>query len=314
MHSVITPPYNNIVPGRVETHIIDHMGGFDSLLQCQVLDLLSQKVAPNHRVVSEYIFLDLVKQNYPNLNFFYSKKLWKEHNFSDSFSNYTIHPELTFQNFICSFNGTDHIGRKLLVSILNQCRYFNPNYCSKNFIFTTDKIDGHITDLVHERDQFYRKFFIENNSETFFNTIYSFGHVRFNHLDNIYNLEHKLTNSFLHIVSETASTSYHPFITEKFLYSVVTRGLFLAYAQPGWHDYLEKYFGFKKYTKLFDYKFDAIQNPVERLIELMAMISKFRLLSSDDWRDLYNLEIENIEYNHNHYYSQDYLKCLAKIQ
>jgi hypothetical protein len=51
---------------------------------------------------------------------------------------------------------------------------------------------------------------------------------------------------------------------------------------------------------------------VERLIKLMEMISKFNLLTTDDWKDLYQIEQETIEYNYHHYFSQDYLKCLAK--
>ena len=101
-------------------------------------------------------------------------------------------------------------------------------------------------------------------------------------------------------------------MTEKFLYSIVTRGLFLAYAQPEWHQHLEKYYGFKKYTQLFDYRFDSIQNPVERLTELMTMISKFSLLTPHEWHDLYLLEQDTIEYNYDHYFSGDYLKCLKQ--
>ena len=104
------------------------------------------------------------------------------------------------------------------------------------------------------------------------------------------------------------ATSYYPFVTEKFLYSIVTRGLFLSYAPPGWHGHIEKYYGFKKYTKLFDYRFDTIQNPIERLIELISMISKFSTLSIHDWNDLYLMEQDAIEYNYNHYFSGDYLK------
>jgi hypothetical protein len=108
------------------------------------------------------------------------------------------------------------------------------------------------------------------------------------------------------------ATSYVPFVTEKFLYSIVTRGLFLAYAQPGWHAHVEKYYGFKRYTKLFDYRFDSIQNPVERLVELMTMIGKFSHFSPAEWHDLYLIEQDTIEYNYDHYFSQDYLKSLAK--
>jgi hypothetical protein len=234
--------------------------------------------------------------------------LWKP------FENYNIHPNINFKNFICSFNGSPHTSRKLLAAILHKFGYFDPEYCSKNFSYSINKLDGHLTDYVANHDQFYRKFFIADNSDTFFDTIYSFGHIRFDHANNIYNLENKLTESFLHIVSETMATSYYPFVTEKFLYSVVTRGLFLAYAQPGWHTHLEKYYGFKKYTKLFDYHFDTIQNPIKRLVELMSMISKFSILSTDDWRDLYEIEKDAIEYNYNHYFSGNYLTRLQQYE
>jgi hypothetical protein len=84
---------------------------------------------------------------------------------------------------------------------LQRFGYFDTRYCSKNFAFTKDKLDGHITDYVIDQDIFYRKFFIANNSDTFFNTINSFGHVQCNHKQNIYNLESKITNDFdLYIV------------------------------------------------------------------------------------------------------------------
>jgi hypothetical protein len=149
-----------------------------------------------------------------------------------------------------------------------------------------------------------------DGNEDFAQAINSFGHVQYRHDKNIYNLENRLTESFLHIVSETMPTSYYPYVTEKLLYSVVTRGLFLAYAQPRWHDHVEKYYGFKRYTKLFDYRFDTIQNPVERLVELLTMVSKFGKLSIADWHDLYLLEIDTIEYNYNHYFSGDVIKTL----
>ena len=115
-----------------------------------------------------------------------------------------------------------------------------------------------------------------------------------------------MTQSFVHVVSETLSTSYYPLITEKCFYSIATRGLFLSYAQPNWHEHLENYYGFRLYKNLFDYRFDSIKNPVERLVELLTMISKFQKLSTHDWTDLYELEKENIEYNYDHYFSGTY--------
>lgn len=307
---MITPPYDSIVPQKVETSIIDHMGGFDFHLRCSLLDSLSKMVGPGHKVVTEYIFSDAVKSNYPILDLRYSNKLWKKFNFIEEFEKYNIHPEIKFENFICSFNGTPHVNRKFLVAILNRFGYFNPLYSSKNFVFTRDQLDGHIKDYGCDRDDFYHTFFIANDSDDFFNTVYSFDYFRFDHNKNIETLETRLTKSFLHIVSETLAVSYYPFVTEKFLYSIVTRGLFLAYAQPGWHAHLEKYYGFKKYTKLFDYRFDDIQNPVVRLLELITMISKFSTLSKDDWMDLYLMEQDTIEYNYDHYFSQRYMDIL----
>ena len=125
-------------------------------------------------------------------------------------------------------------------------------------------------------------------------------------------MEDKLTESFVHIVSETMSTSYYPFVTEKFLYSVITRGLFVTNAQPKWHAHISKYYGFKLYDKIFDYSFDSIENPIERMVRLMEMISKFSNLSVDDWNDLYLMEMDTIEYNYDHYFSKGYMKRLKQ--
>jgi hypothetical protein len=297
-----------------EITLEDHLNGFDQECNNKILTDIDNYSKNNNKrtVVYYHQILDApIKEKYSNLDLRF-KLANARHMLWEQFESYNQHPVIEYKNFICSFNGSDHISRKLLVAILERFGYFTANYCSKNFVFTKDKLDGHITDYVGNQDNFYRKFFIADNSDVFFNTSNSFGHVQYNHKQNIYNLENKLTQSFLHLVSETMATSYVPFVTEKFLYSVVTRGLFLSYAQPGWHAHVEKHFGFKRYTKLFDYEFDSVQNPVERLVKLIEMISKFNLLTPDDWKDLYQIEQETIEYNYHHYFSQDYLKCLAK--
>jgi hypothetical protein len=293
-----------------EVHLNDHLGGFDLNFRSTVLDRLSELVPDRPlTVTSEYIVNQQIKNNYSNFNF--ALCVDNHNRLIDRFREYNIHPDLKFKNFVCSFNGSPHVSRKLLVSIIKKLDWFNSEYCSKNFQFDSAIIDGHLGDfLLPDQHRFYNKFFMSSDSDNFFNTINSFGHVQYNHKQNIYNLEDKLTKSFLHIVSETMATSYYPFVTEKFLYSIVTRGLFLAYAQPGWHDYVEKYYGFKTYTKLFDYRFDTIQNPVERLVELMCMISKFSKLSVQDWHDLYLMEQDTIEYNYDHYFSNRYIEHL----
>jgi len=290
----------------------DHLGGFnENYFSPELYEGVEVAKYYNlKQIYTEYVFNDLIKNQYPEIEFLYNQSLVGGNTW-EGMVDYNIHPTIHYKNFVCSFNGTAHVSRRLLVSILKKFGYFDPEYCSKNFSYTPDILDGHVLDYTNTQSNIYRKFFISDDSEEFFQKIHSFGHVQYDHKRNIYSLELKLTESFLHIVSETMATSCYPFVTEKFLYSVVTRGLFLAYAPPGWHAHLEKYFGFKRYTKLFDYQFDSVQNPVERLVELMCMISKYSKLSCHDWHDLYHVEQDAIEYNYNHYFSGDYLKYLT---
>lgn len=284
---------------------LDHMGGFRSDRTNYQLDAMSANF-DSLTVYTQYVLDDKVKSNYKNLNlkFDFPSRYHMEYK---RLEQYTPRCQTNIKNFICSFNGSVHVGRKLLVSILNKFDYYTPEYCSKNFTYTNDALDGHLLDYT-ENDRYYRKFFVDDVSEDFAQTINSFGHVRFDHSNNVYNLESRLTESFLHVVSETLPTSYVPYVSEKFLYSIVTKGLFLSYAQPGWHSLIQDEYGFKLYTKLFDYRFDTIENPIERLLELMTMISKFQKLSYDDLYDLYLLELDTIEYNRDHYFSKSYIK------
>jgi hypothetical protein len=301
--------YDNVcTPIDSTPHVFnDHMGGFSTNNQNQLLDLLNRhQLDTALDVYSEYIFDSTIKEKYNKLNLKFSLPTHVKFGNLDAFYEYTQHPPVNITNFICSFNGSGHVGRKLLVSIIKKFGWYNIDYISKNFSFTGPALDGHIRDFVGDDEIFYRKFFTLDDPE-FCASINNFKYTRYNHLHNIGILSTKIAKSFLNIVSETMSTSNYPFYGEKFLYSVVNRGLFLANGQPGWHKNLEKYYGFKLYTKIFDYRFDSILNPVERLLELITMISKFSMLSTADWSDLYLLEQETIEYNYDHYFSGNYL-------
>jgi hypothetical protein len=315
----VPPPYDlldNLDALPREFIIGDHMGGFQSDLSNYFLDQLDQYAGKHgfvYRLHVDEFFLPGVKSQYPNLNFVFSMDSFSRYRGWGQFKNYNMHSALDYKNFICSFNGTEHVSRKLLVAIIKKFGWYDTTYSSKNIVFDVDEIDGHLKDLTGDQSRFYRKFFISNDSKDFFQSINSFGHVRSQHFSNIHTLEHKLTHSFLHLVSETLATSHQPFVTEKFLYSVVTRGLFLAYAPVGWHQHLEHYYGFKPYAKIFDYKFDSVANHVERLIELTCMISKFSQLSIEDWTNLYEMELEIIEYNYDWYRSNNYIKHMQQF-
>ena len=292
-------------------YVHDHLGGFDSKLNNQILEALNEQNLTKG-IYTQYHVTDQLKNKYPNLkrSVDMQYRCLQRH-----FENYNIHPELDYQNFVCSFNRSGHVSRQLLVSALNKFGYFNKDYCSKYLVNSGADLEGHIRDYV-KNTVFYNKFF--DCTDKFTQQIYSCGvPIKRPHSSlipqNIYNIENQLTQSFLHIVSETMAESYYPYITEKFLYSLVTRGLFLAYGQPYWHAHLEKYHGYKLYTKLFNYKFDSITNPVKRLVELMTMIGKFSKLTPHEWHDLYLLEQDTIEYNYDHYFSKNYLKSLKQF-
>jgi len=296
--------------------MLDHLGGFDPWFRNDLLAAANEFACDRAQSITvqvSYIPDPCFTQHYPWLKFkFDLYRSWQQ------FRDYHIHPKLTFQNFVCSFNGSNHVSRKLLTSALNRFRWFDTRYCSKNFSFSNEELDGHVADftdgVLGQQHVFYRKFFLDDNqSQNFAMSTVDIDYERYDHRANIKKLESRLSDSFLHVVSETMATSSYPIVSEKFLYSVVTRGLFLSYAQPNWHDSLETHFGFRKYTKLFDYTFDTVSNPVERLITLLSMLAKFSVLSRDDWQDLYELETETIEFNYEHYFSQGYIRHLKQF-
>jgi len=301
--AILNNEFDDVFSSSNSCAVVDHLGGFNINTENEMLDAI---LSVNNDIIIhvEYILHETVYGN--NTRFYNETPLYRH------FHGYNVHPRIEFDNFLCSFNGSAHVSRQLLSSIINKFGYFNPVYCSKNFAYSNGFISEQLRhlDLTTNEIQLYSKFFIDNSE--FNDTIYSFGHVRYDHARNIYNLEDKLTKSFVHIVSETMATSYCPSVSEKFLYSIVTRGLFVAYAQPNWHAHIEQYYGFKLYDTIFDYRFDKIKNPVKRLVALMEMISKFSHLSIDDWNDLYLMEQDNIEYNYDHYFSKRYLDVLKQ--
>lgn len=296
----------------------DHLFGFDKHFRNPVFDKLDSYAKQNNfqfTVFGDQFYSKKILDNYPNLNIQFNQHCWNQHHIflrMPGELEYGAHPEVKFSNFVCSFNGMPHVSRKLLTAIIYRFGWFKSDYVSKNFSFTVENLDGQIRDFVGDQDSFYRKFFISEQSQTFFNNTNNFGHDVFEsrmvHKTNIHNLDWRIANSFIHLVSETMATSYWPFVTEKFLYSVITRGLFLTYGQPGWHQSIEKIYGFKLYKKIFDYDFDQILNPVHRLVNLVTMISKFEKLDTSDWHDIYQIESDTIEYNYHHFHSGNYKK------
>jgi len=255
--------------GETEFLMQDHILEFKEDLSNPILDMLF-----GHYNIDTLMWVNVVDERlaakYPGLKFnpahfrFFKQLENKQCEFKSP----------TFKHFICSFNGSEHIGRRLLLNALNSYGYYNVESVTKNESYTQDGIDGYITEVAGEK---FVPFFInENENNKFESSINSIDYKRFDHCHNADVLSNIITLSFVHVVSETLPTCQYPFVTEKFLYSVINYGLFIAFAQPGWHKHIRDYYGFKLYDTIFDYSFDEQTNPVLRILELLAMLSKFQ--------------------------------------
>lgn len=295
----------------------DFLGGFDCNLTNPILDLLAltNKGKPKI-IVSEYIFDERVAENYKDFEFRLDIETSERICFKPLMCLSDIKLKKKFFNFSCSFNGSGHVSRQFLTASLYKLNWVNPKYFSKNFSFSRDLLAGNIHSYFHNnlQERFYRKFIISDSddAEEFYHSMHAYDYNVKNHVHNLQILSDKINSSFIQIVGETCATSYYPFITEKFLYPLILKTLWVAYAQPGYYHHLEKYYGFKKYDTIFSYEFDQIENPVIRLVELLTMLGKFEKLSNFDWHDLYLLQSDIIEYNYNHYFSKEYLSVINK--
>lgn len=269
---------------------------------------------------------DELKNRYTRIKFVIDRELFLDVCNWKQFNGYLEHPPLDYQNFACSFNGDRQIGRMLLTSALNRYGWFNPEYCSKNFTIDPDELHGSIMQIAPDKGEAYSRILVKDSDLDFFNSVYSINFVKpedmvrgvngrwmnafDRHKYNIDKLANKITKCFVNIVSETRATSNIPAPTEKPLYSVLTRGLFVGYASPGWHQYLEEMHGFKRFTKIFDYSFDYIRCPIERLFALLGMLNRYANLSMSDLRDLYEIEKDTIEHNYDMFVSGEYIKYI----
>jgi hypothetical protein len=302
--------------------ITDHIDGFDNDYHNMHFDYL-ESLGTKRTILYDWPLNPIVHHNYKNLDIKFKLSTFDTQNIGllTPLLSYNIHPPIEFDNFLCSFNGSDSCGRQFLVSLLYHYGWFNKSYCSKNFTSSYDTIDGNLNHFLNDTDiEIYRKFIIGSFQNSDFSNFlgetsgFEFNKEAYDYRTDITHLENKITQSFVHLVSECMITSNHPFITEKSLYSIVTRGLFVTYGQCGWHSYFEKYYGFKKYDIIFDYSFDEIKNPIKRLITIFDMLYKFSLLSKSDWHDLYLMEQDTINYNYDHYYSKNFLITLRKYE
>lgn len=267
----------------------DHLGGFDSNFKNTYLENLAPGV-----IHTEYHLSDAIKALYPHLTIKFDSQLTAEHNFFSKFVGCAVPPEKSFANFLCCFNRSGHMSRQWLCHQLHVLNWFNPEYCSKNFVMHAETTDS--------------------STQKFCQTIVTFGDED-RPQDHQYNrqvLDHKIQQSFLHLVSETVGESFVPFVTEKILYPIVNKTLWVTYAQPGYHAAVQKLLGFKTH-RCFDFSFDQITDPMERLTALTDMLAPFSAMAPAEWQDIYQQEADILEFNFEHCRSGNFIKHLHQF-
>lgn len=247
--------------GSLKYH--DHIDGFDATGRNHVLDTV-----PDHTTVyTEYYLPPLVKQNYPNLEIKFDSQLLIKNNHLRSFPKILEPSPKAIKNFVCCFGYSYHTSREYLLDQLIDKGWYSSQYCTNGF--TTQKL--HQMHIVPSKN-------------------------KMDFIGNLTALSPLIADSFLEIVSETVAHTYVPFVTEKFLFPIANKTLWVTYGQPGWHAYVEEHWGFRKYS-VFDYSFDTIQNPLERLEALTQSLEPFASMDMDQWHHIYKQEQETIEYN-----------------
>lgn len=290
-----------------EFHIIDAIFNFSVL--DNVVEFCRHKGISN--IFSMHVFDEYTRMQYPDINFFYKDGL-DAGNAWQTLKSVTTHPPIKIEKFLCSFIGSEEVGRQFVVSILQKMEMFDLEYCSKNFVTTKNTVDGNLRRLSNNPEL--HTTLVLTNEEEFFNNVNSFAYDQKDHNQNTLVLQEKIAKCFVNLVCETSAIGPIVTVSEKCLHSLICRGLFLCYAQKNWHNTFENCYGFKNYTKLFNYSFDQIDNPVERLVELIAMINKFIKLSLSEWNNLYELEKTAIEYNYDHFFSSDYIDSIRQYE
>ena len=300
--------------------LYDHVNGFDQHLNCKTLEMLdtaAKKLNRHYKITYHQLLPDRVSK-YTNLTFTFDAKLHDRYNLGLHLGSDKSVLENTgkFDNFICSLNGFPHRSRQLLVSALNKFDWFNSKYSTKTFElrynYVVDLIKEYLP--VEEQELYVNLLIGDTENSPFYSSIVNFYYYQRmeNVADNLKLIAPRMQSSFINIVAETMGTSYWPFVTEKFLEPIITKNIWVTYGQPGHNQQVKDMYGFKPYG-LLDYSFDKEPNPVKRLYQLMDMLKKYASLTPFDWHDLYLLEKDTVDYNHDHYFSGGYYKTLERM-
>jgi len=115
-----------------------------------------------------------------------------------------------------------------------------------------------------------------------------------------------MTESFLHVVTETCFWEDKTHLTEKIFKPIVAKQPFVLIGCANNLDYFKSY-GFKTFDKFWDESYDSIADPIARLQAVVKIINS---ICNMNYKELHNLLLEMsdiIEHNYNWFYSQAFI-------
>ena len=116
----------------------------------------------------------------------------------------------------------------------------------------------------------------------------------------------KLTESFLHIVTETCYWDDKTHLTEKIFKPIVARQPFVLLGCANNLQYLRSY-GFKTFDAWWDESYDTITDPIERLQAVVKIIIEICSMSDEDLTAMLHGMQHVLNYNYNRFYSKEFI-------
>lgn len=112
--------------------------------------------------------------------------------------------------------------------------------------------------------------------------------------------------SFLYVVTETCYWDTKKHLTEKIFKPIVTKQPFLLLACAHNLEYLRSY-GFKTFGAWWDESYDTIEDPIQRLQAVVAIIKHVCSKSNDELEAILLDMQEVLDYNYNWFYNKQFL-------
>jgi hypothetical protein len=274
----------------------DHLYGFDSNYFSPQLS----EVAPG-KVQVEYIVPDHLRLRYPQLEIQFSAFLMIQNNHFGKFLHIKQSDPVDARertNFLCSFNRSKHNCRVQFLLNLFTEGFYSSEFCSKHFTIS----DSEWLDFVKNAPDEIKDKFSLSSIFKFLQTdvrhgVFPVPNNQIGYISkDLKDLTPLMQKSFITAVSETVAGSYIPFPTEKICFPIATKSLWIAYAQPGYYQFIERYMGIKLPLGI-DYYFDSVQDPTQRLHALMNELKKLSQLGEHQKVELYELNRDILDYN-----------------